>query len=416
MALEITKDMTLAEKLATIDRISNEINEKAGKKIVGRIGADPEIMDKLRIKFIPSKSDDLNRATGGGYPRSRCTIIAGPPDSGKTSKILEDIGYNMEIDPNFVACWIETEKSVTKEMAIDTFKIDPKRFVFIEYDAEKGAEGVLDMLYGFMFAVKFDIVCINSLKCLTPKKILDGEMDQSAPAIAARLNSIMVAKFTALVANNETAFILITHQYTGIGSYGSPLVISGGNAIQYWSALTMVFTKTKVDEGSPINKDEGSHFNVSIRKNHCVPDRNPYVKFDYYIIFGEGTEMILSLVNKMVEAGFLSVNHGNYVVFDTEGNEIFKVRGKGNYRQHMKDNPDFFKELVDRLNGNDSSVKNMTVDEIDEAKKEEQALENDAKAIGVTDSDVKVTPKKETKSVSRRKAIQKVAKEEETND
>lgn len=401
MALEAIKDMPLAEKLAIIDRIAGEINDKAGKKVVGRIGADPAIMDKLRIKFIPSKSPDMNRATGGGYPRSRCTIVAGAPDSGKTSRVLEDIGYNMQNDPNFVACWVESEKSLEKSFVCDTFHIDPQRFVFIEYDAEKGAEGVLDMLYGFMFAVKFDLVCINSLKCLTPKKILEGDMDQCTPAIAARLNSVMTAKFTALVANNETAFILITHQYTGIGAYGSPMVISGGNAIQYWSALTMTFTRPSLQDGDPVGKDEGAHFKVSIKKNHCMPNKNPYVKFDYFIVFGDGTEMILSLVDKMVENNILSVNHGSYTVFDEEGNELQKIRGKNNYRNFMKENPELFNKLVSRLDGKDSTIKNMTVEEIEQAKQEEAELEKDAKALGLDNIDV--TPNTESKKVKKSK-------------
>lgn len=74
---------TLAEKLSLIDKISQEVNEKAGKVIAGRLSNNPEIIDKLTIKFIPSVCHDFNEATGGGYPRSRCTLITGPEDSGK---------------------------------------------------------------------------------------------------------------------------------------------------------------------------------------------------------------------------------------------------------------------------------------------------------------------------------------------
>ena len=74
---------SLAEKLSLIDKISREVNEKAGKVIVGRLSNNPDIMDKLTIKFIPSVCHDFNEATGGGYPRSRCTLVTGSPDSGK---------------------------------------------------------------------------------------------------------------------------------------------------------------------------------------------------------------------------------------------------------------------------------------------------------------------------------------------
>lgn len=83
MALEIKPTPSLADRLKLIDKISAEINEKAGVKLVGRIGKDPDIMDKLAIKFVPSACLDFNKATGGGYPRGRCTILAGVEDSGK---------------------------------------------------------------------------------------------------------------------------------------------------------------------------------------------------------------------------------------------------------------------------------------------------------------------------------------------
>lgn len=88
----VKQEQSLAEKLALIDKISKEVNEKAGKVIVGRLSNNADIMDKLTIKFIPSICHDFNEATGGGYPRSRCTLITGSPDSGKmliTSMILD---------------------------------------------------------------------------------------------------------------------------------------------------------------------------------------------------------------------------------------------------------------------------------------------------------------------------------------
>lgn len=81
-SLSPKKALSLTEKLATLDKIAGTLNEKAGKTIMGRIGKNPEIEDRLRIKFIPTASADLNDAVGGGYPRRKCTIIAGMPDSG----------------------------------------------------------------------------------------------------------------------------------------------------------------------------------------------------------------------------------------------------------------------------------------------------------------------------------------------
>ncbi len=75
--------MTKEEKFAILDKLTQGINEKSGKKVVGRIGHDEEILDKLTIKFIPTPSLSVNEAMGGGFARRRSTIVAGLPDSGR---------------------------------------------------------------------------------------------------------------------------------------------------------------------------------------------------------------------------------------------------------------------------------------------------------------------------------------------
>ena len=217
-SLSPKKALSLTEKLATLDKIAGTLNEKAGKTIMGRIGKNPEIEDRLRIKFIPTASSDLNDAVGGGYPRRKCTIIAGMPDSGKTSQVLETIGLNMQQDPNFVAGWLESENSLEKNYICKTFGIDPDRFFFMEVARDIGAEVALDQVESILGTGVLDLFCINSLKCLVPEAEMKKSIKDAVVAEQARMNARMTRKFTALVAEHETAFILITHLTTMIGS------------------------------------------------------------------------------------------------------------------------------------------------------------------------------------------------------
>lgn len=79
------KKESLSKRLATLDKISDTVNKKAGKIIIGRIGRTPEIEEKLRVKFVPTPSIDVNDAIGGGgiggFPKSRMSIVSGlrPP-------------------------------------------------------------------------------------------------------------------------------------------------------------------------------------------------------------------------------------------------------------------------------------------------------------------------------------------------
>lgn len=215
---------SLAEKLSLIDKVAAQTNKKYGKTIMGRIGKSPEIMDKLRIKFIPTPSRTYNQATGGGFPRGRLTIITGQKDSGKTGILLNTIAHNMEIDPDFVALWLESENSLKMEWVEDTFRIDPDRFVLIPLNAQEvGTEATLDIVEGLIATKAFDMVCINSMRCLVPDQEKEKKFSESTVASQARLNAKIMRKWTPLVAEAECAFCVVQHMTTNIGGYGSYL-------------------------------------------------------------------------------------------------------------------------------------------------------------------------------------------------
>lgn len=90
-SLDVKEEMTLAEKLKILDKVTDTVNNKAGKTVVGRLN-NKDILDKLTIKYIPTPSENINTALGGGFPIGRMSILSGLPDSGKTSLALETIG------------------------------------------------------------------------------------------------------------------------------------------------------------------------------------------------------------------------------------------------------------------------------------------------------------------------------------
>ncbi len=169
MASLIPKEQkTLQERLSMLDKLADATNKKAGKVVMGRIGKSPEIMEKLTIQFIPTPSDALNEATGGGFPKGKMSLVAGLPDSGKTSLALETIALNMKKDEKFVAAWLESENSLKKEYICETFGIDPERFFFMEATQEGAAEESLDRLQAVFATGTCDMIVINSLKALVP--------------------------------------------------------------------------------------------------------------------------------------------------------------------------------------------------------------------------------------------------------
>lgn len=394
----------LKERLKTLDSISSQMNKKFGKVVMGRIGETPEIMERLKIKFIPTPSLELNEATGGGFPRRRCSIITGKEDSGKTSLVLETIAKNQKEDPNFVAGWLETENSLEEDYIINTFGIDPERFFLIPLDTSVGAEKTLDIVQSIISAGSLDLFCINSLRCLVPTKDMENAMEDASVATAARLNSKMTKRLNAIVAQNDIAFILIGHLSTSIGSMSRDnLELSGGLAIRYWSQLTLDLRRNAIMAGDPIGQEEGVKIAVKIKKNHCIPSRFPYARVVYYAIFGEGIEQYLSALDLAEQAGM--IQKGGAWIYWREGDEeLGKFNGKAAYREYMKEHPDIFQKFLAHIREEGIEVEKLSEDEVKEIQAEEKLLKENVKVNKAElDKDVEELFESGTKKKSKKK-------------
>lgn len=375
--------MTLQEKLKAIDKISDGINNKAGKTIMGRLGRSDEIKDKLKIEYIPTPSKNINDAIGGGFPRKRMTIVSGLPDSGKTSLLLESIAFNQSRSPEFIACWLESESSLELDYLINTFHIDPDRFLYIEHDREGAGEAALEKIESVLAASVCDMVVINSLKCLVPKEEVDASIAKSTIALQARMNAKMARKFTSLVAESNAAFVVVTHLSTDIGNVMARdnKIIAGGEAIKYASALTIDLRKRSIQDSDPITAAEGIKIGLTVKKNHCTPSVNPYLKTEYYAIFGQGIEQYLETLQNAVNQGILTQSGAMIRDIDTETGEIRQWngedlvwRGKNAYREYVINHPDYFAKLQDRVNGRTTE---MSEEEVAAAKAEENKIIED---------------------------------------
>lgn len=369
----------LKERLKTLDSISSQMNKKFGKVVMGRIGETPEIMERLRIKFIPTPSLELNEATGGGFPRRRCSIVTGKEDSGKTSLVLETIAKNQKEDPEFVAGWLETEHSLEEDYIINTFGIDPERFFLIPLDTELGAEKTLDIIQSIISSGSLDLFCINSLKCLVPEKEMEDSIGAQQVGLAARLNAKVSRRFNAIVAQNDLAFILINHLSTEIGSMSRDnLAMSGGLAIRYWSQLTLDLRRNAIMAGDAIGQEEGVKIAAKIKKNHCIPSRFPYARITYYAIFGEGIEQYLSALDLAEKAGIVKKS-GAWIYWTESDEELGKFNGKAAYREYMKEHPDIFQKFLAHIKGEGIQIEKLSEEEVKEIQAEEKLLEENVK-------------------------------------
>lgn len=351
-----------AEKMKSLKGLINGINKKVGDNVIN-FASDEEMAERIKIEFIPTKSHALNQAFGG-YPKGKMTIVTGMSDCGKTSRILEDIGHNMQLDPDFIAGWIESEDSLSDEM-IELFGVDRERFIIYQVDPEGGAETAMD--YAIALAENgADAIVINSLRCLTPSKEFKDSVGDANIGLQARVNAKFMRKMIPVLGKTNTALICTQHKSTVIGKmFGDPMELAGGHALRYNNMLTLDLNKVSIQKGDMYYdiKDQCMRIRCRVTKNHCCPTKNPYVSADYTVIIGKGTDQR----GEVIQAGFdigIAEKQGAWIriypdgVEHEKGNELIlsngdqcKFNGMSAYIDYMNNSDELYEYIRSRVEG-----------------------------------------------------------------
>lgn len=368
--------MTQIEKLAQIDKMTASINNKYKKTVCARLGNSEELKEQLKIKFIKLPSEALNDAIGGGLPRKRVTILSGMESSGKTGTLLETIAINQREDETFTALWLESEDSLDPDF-MEMLGIDFNRFVLVMHDKDRGAEVCLDESIAMAESGVFDMFVINSIKALVPKVELENSLTKETMALQARMNSKLMRKLGPIISNTDAALVIVNHLTTSLSMmHGDPLVQGGGRALKHWATLTLDFRKLSIQDSDPVDKDSSMKVGAYVRKNRCVFNRNPYVKTDFFIIYGEGTEQVLEVMQSALDKEILQKGGAWIRDIDPATGEprvladgtVLKFQGKANFKAFCLENPEYFNELKLRCGG--KSYESLSSEEIEEIEKE----------------------------------------------
>lgn len=366
--------ISLAERKKNLAKLIEGINQQSKEVVCGFID-DPDIQKQINLEFIRTPNDNLNEAIGGGFPKGRLSIVTGLSDSGKTSLMLETIGLAMKESDDFVALWLESEQSLNYDYMINQFHIDPSRFLFIKM-TESGGEEALDKCIAILKSKMVDMFVINSMRALVPKTEMNKSISEDTVATQARMNTKALKQIMSASYAGNIATVVIQHLSTLIGSMSrDPYAMGGGLLLKYGGLLMLDMRKQTVLDTDPINKEEGMKVMISVKKNHVTPRLYPYVKVPHFVIYGEGTEQILTALDQALKQGVLRQT-GAWIYWDEKD---LKWCGKQAFRQSMKENPDTLQTLKNYIHGDIEVLSEEEMKELhinpEEDKKEMQFVE-----------------------------------------
>ena len=319
------------EKLKALQAAMSKIEKDFGKGSIMRMG-DEKIEN---INVIPTGSIALNAALGvGGYPRGRIIEIYGPESSGKTTLAIHAIAEAQKLGG--IAAFIDAEHAFDRFYA-QKLGVDVGNLYISQPDNGEQALEIADQL---IRSSAIDIIVIDSVAALTPKKEIEGDMGDSAVGLHARLMSQALRKVTATISKTNTTCIFINQLREKIGvMFGNPETTTGGNALKFYASVRLDIRKiqTLKDGDQPI----GNQVRVKVVKNKVAP---PFRKAEFEIGFGEGISKIGEILDLGVEYNIIT-KAGSWFSY----NNSKLAQGRDATKQLLKDNPELCEELEAKI-------------------------------------------------------------------
>lgn len=314
-------------KLKALEAAMSKIEKDFGKGSIMKLG-DEQIEN---VEVIPTGSIALNAALGvGGYPRGRIIEIYGPESSGKTTLAIHAIAEAQKAGG--IAAFIDAEHAFDRFYA-EKLGVDVNNLWISQPDNGEQALEIADQL---IRSSAIDILVVDSVAALTPKKEIEGDMGDNVVGLQARLMSQALRKLTSTISKTNTTCIFINQLREKIGvMFGNPETTTGGNALKFYASVRLDIRKvTSIKDGDEI---VGNQVRVKVVKNKVAP---PFRKAEFEIAFGEGISKSGEIVDLGVEYGIIQKS-GSW--FSYEGSKL--AQGRDATKKLIRDNPELAEQL-----------------------------------------------------------------------
>ncbi|MEA5071009.1 MAG: recombinase RecA [Petrimonas sp.] len=316
-----------SEKLKALRAAMDKIEKTYGKGAIMKMGEEKV----EEVSVISTGSIGLNAALGvGGYPRGRVIEIYGPESSGKTTLAIHAIAEAQKAGG--VAAFIDAEHAFDRFYA-EKLGVDTDNLLISQ---PSSGEEALEIAEQLIRSSAVDIVVIDSVAALTPKKEIEGDMGDSNVGLQARLMSQALRKLTSTIGKTNTTCVFINQLREKIGvMFGNPETTTGGNALKFYASVRLDIRRIgQLKDGDEVH---GSQTRVKVVKNKVAP---PFRKAEFDIMYGEGISREGEIVDLGAELNVIKKSGSWYSYNDSK-----LAQGRDATKAVIKDNPELADEL-----------------------------------------------------------------------
>jgi recombination protein RecA len=271
---------------------------------------------------------------GQGLPKGRIVEIYGPESSGKTTLALHGVAQAQRTGG--IAAFIDAEHALDPSWA-KKLGVELETLLVSQPSSGEEAMHITEML---IKSNAVDVIVIDSVAALVPKKELDGEMGDTHVGLQARLMSQALRKLTGVISKSKTCVIFINQIREKIGvMFGSPETTPGGRALKFYSSCRIDVRRIgQLKEGEDV---VGQRVRAKVVKNKVAP---PFkvAEFDMMHSKGisyEGDVLDLAMLQKLVVRSGAWFRYG----------DVQLGQGREKTRAYLEENPALVEELRNKI-------------------------------------------------------------------
>lgn len=289
----------LAEKQKAAEAAMSQIRQLYGEGSIMKFGE----VKNTNVDSVTTGCLSLDLAIGvGGVPRGRVIEIYGPESSGKTTLAQHIIAEVQK--QGGIAAFIDAEHALDPEYA-KKIGVNIDEMLISQPDT---GEQALEILETLVRSNAVDVVVVDSVAALVPKKEIEGDMGDLQMGSQARLMSQALRKLTGIIAKSKTIVIFINQLRMKIGvMFGNPETTTGGNALKFYASVRIDIRKiAQLKQGE---KMLGNRVKCKVVKNKVAA---PFKSCEFDIMYNEGISLSGDVLDTGVEMGTITKSGNSY--------------------------------------------------------------------------------------------------------
>jgi recombination protein RecA len=287
------------------------------------------------INGIPTGSLSLDIALGGqGIPSGRVVEIFGPESSGKTTLALHVVASAQK--KGGIAAFIDAEHALDPSWA-KKLGVELESLLVSQPSSGEEAMHITEML---IRSNAVDVIVVDSVAALVPKKELEGEIGDSHVGLQARLMSQSMRKLTGAISKSKTAVIFINQIREKIGvMFGSPETTPGGRALKFYSSCRIDVRRIgQLKEGEEVI---GQRVRAKVVKNKVAP---PFRVAEFDMMHNNGISYEGDILDLAVTAKIV-VKAGAWFRYG----DLQLGQGREKSKDYLRENPKLAEEFRQKI-------------------------------------------------------------------